>query len=165
MRRFKRKRAIVALSVVAALAVAGGAYAYLSTSGSGSGSGAVTASNSTMVLTASGSATDSTAAVASLAKLDSSSTFYIWAAQSTNPQETATVTTTVTPTAATGCPAGSFTLGSATGGNTHQTSTAVQVPAGSGKTNIGSDTVYFNNIATADQTACEQGYSLGFATP
>jgi hypothetical protein len=40
-RRFTKKRTIAALSVVAALAVAGGAYAFFTSDGSGSGTGSV----------------------------------------------------------------------------------------------------------------------------
>ncbi len=163
-RKLTKQRGIVMLCAIAALALAGGAYAFLSASGSGTGSGTVSATNSAMTLSASGSSTDSSAAIPGLSKLGDSETFYIWAGQSASPQETPTVTTTVAASS-TSCPAGSFTLGSSSGSNTHQVSTAVEVPSGSGKTSIGSDKVFFNDTPTADQTACESGYSLSFSTP
>ncbi len=50
MKRFMKKRVILALSVLATLAIASTAYAYWTTTGSGSGSGSVAASNGVIVL-------------------------------------------------------------------------------------------------------------------
>jgi hypothetical protein len=51
-RRFTKKRVVVALSVVAALAVAGGAIAYFTSSGSGTGSATVGSSSALSVAVA-----------------------------------------------------------------------------------------------------------------
>jgi hypothetical protein len=50
IKAFKKKRAAVALGVVAAVAVAGLAFAYWTTTGSGEGSGAVATGNGTLTL-------------------------------------------------------------------------------------------------------------------
>lgn len=141
-RRFTKKRMLVALSMVAALVVAGAAYAYLSASGSGSGNGDVSATTSAMTL----SVTNAPA----LTKIGDKQTYEISAHNpGTSPEKVSSLTASAAPSTAAataGCPAGSFSADNAT-------PTGTEVPA-NGDAVVGHVDVHFNDDSTNAQNGC-----------
>jgi hypothetical protein len=139
MRKLMRKRVIIPLGIVAALAVAGGAIAYLTTSGSGTGSGDVSATNSTLTLHVTSSP---------IATLGGTSPVTITADNAgTSAEHVSGVTLSAVPADTTTCPAGSFTAGPVT-------VTANEVPAGATGFQIATSNVTFNDLTTASQNGC-----------
>jgi hypothetical protein len=153
-RRFTKKRLAVVLGAIAALAVAGSAFAYLTATGSGGGSGTATAASSAMTYTTS---------VPALTKLGDSQSIAISASQTgSGPQAAGTLNVSVAPNDP-GCGAGSFTLGKslASGGTASNTvASTVEVPNTGTATNVGSDTVYFNDLPSAQDTCVTKGYTI-----
>jgi hypothetical protein len=139
MRKLMRKRVLIPLGIVAALAVAGGAVAYLTTTGSGSGTGDVSATNSSLTL--------HTQPV-SIATLGGTAPVTITADNpGTSAEHVGGVTITAAPADTTTCPAGSFTAGPVT-------VTANEVPAGATGYPIATSNVTFNDLSTAAQNGC-----------
>jgi hypothetical protein len=149
MRRILRKRTAVAVSVVAALVVAGSAIAYLTASGSGSGSGSVSATASAMTL--------SISAAPALTRLGDTESYEITASNpGTSPEHVSGITVgSIAPSAAAataGCPVGSFSAGT-------PTTTGTEVPAATDATHpgtavVGHVDVTFNDVTTAAQNGC-----------
>jgi hypothetical protein len=138
MRKFTKKRAVVALSAVVALAFAAVAFAYLSASGSGSGTGSVsaTASTATLAVTQAGPFT----------KLGDSEQATVTATNNgTSPQKVTIASLSVAPTSS-GCPAGSFVLGTIT-------STPQEIGPGASAV-IATAPVTFTDTPSLDQNGC-----------
>jgi uncharacterized repeat protein (TIGR01451 family) len=147
-RRFTKKRYLVALTAVAALAITGGAIAYLTASGSGSGSGSVTASSSALTLSISNAP--------ALTNIGDQETYDITAANTgSSPEHVTGITvSSIVPSSAAqtaGCPPDSFSAGT-------PTLTGNEVPAGSvatpGTAVVGHVVVTFNDDTTHAQNGC-----------
>jgi hypothetical protein len=168
-RILKSRRAKVLVGVMATMAVAAvAAFAFLTTTGSGSGTSSATASASNITL--SNDSADFTA-------LDTSKVVTIKASNpNTSPQAVHSIKVTVTPQ--TGCPAGSWTVGSSTATSSAATfvdvASDVNVPAAVGTTagtndNVGKYTLFLNNDTLHLQNPCFVGSPTidyaGTATP
>jgi hypothetical protein len=145
--RFTKKRVLVALAAVAALAVTGIAYGYLTATGAGSGSGNVTESTQALTLSISNAP--------ALTHIGDEQTYEITASNSgTSPEHVSSITASAEPSAAAaaaGCPPGSFSTDT-------PTTTGAEVPAKSGATPgtavVGHVVVHFNDVAEP-QNGCQ----------
>jgi hypothetical protein len=138
MKKFMRKRVLIPVGLIAALAIAGIAAAYLTASGSGSGSGDVTASSSALTLHSS---------ALTFANIGQTKTVTITADNpGSSPEHVGTLTVTAAPTNTTSCPAGSFSAG-----NIQVTNS--EVPAGASGYAIGTADITFNDVNAA-QDGC-----------
>lgn len=147
LRRLTKKRLVVALTAVAALAIAGGAVAYLTATGSGSGSGDVTATTSAMTLSISNAP--------ALTKIGDTETYEITASNSgSSPEHVSGITvSSIAPSAAAataGCPSNTFTASA-------PTTTGNEVPAAAGASTPGTAVVGHVDITFNDRNAAQNG--------
>lgn len=148
MRKLMRKRVLIPVGLIAALAIAGIAAAYLTTSGSGSGSGDASAANNAVTLSISNAP--------ALTRLGDFETYEITASNTdSSPKHVSSISVSSiapsTAAATAGCPAGSFSADT-------PTATGTEVPGGSvatpGTAVVGHVVVHFNDVTNAAQNGC-----------